>query len=95
MRSVVALFLLSASALMLRAEPPAMTPKRTDVKPFEYKDARIPFYLPKLGAKTGPLTKMQLPLDPAESMKHFVHPTDFELKLFVSEPQIKRPICMN
>lgn len=71
-----------------------MTPKRTDVKPFEYKDAKIPFYAPKFGAKAAP-SKMQLALDPAESMKHFVHPTDFELKLFVSEPQIKRPICMN
>jgi putative membrane-bound dehydrogenase-like protein len=74
---------------------PEMTPKRTDVKPFEYKDAKIPFYPPKFGAKTGPLTQMQLPLAPAESIKHFVYPTDFELKLFVSEPQIKRPICMN
>ena len=75
-------------------DKPDMTPKRKDVKPFEYKDAKVPFYAPKGGAK-GPLTQMQLPLEPAESMKHFVHPTDFELKLFVSEPQIKRPICMN
>ena len=30
-----------------------------------------------------------------KSMKHIVHPTDFELKRFASEPQIKRPICMN
>jgi putative membrane-bound dehydrogenase-like protein len=81
------------SPVQFRATPD-MTAKRKDVKPFEYKDAKIPFYAPKAGAK-GPLTKMQLPLEPAESMKHFVHPTDFELKLFVSEPQIKRPICMN
>jgi putative membrane-bound dehydrogenase-like protein len=74
---------------------PEMTKLPKDVKPFEYKDAKIPFYPSKGGAKGGPLTQMQLPLDPAESMKHFVHPTDFELKLFVSEPQIKRPICMN
>ena len=73
---------------------PEMTKLAKNVKPFDYKDAKIPFYVPKFGGK-GPLTRMQLPLDPAESMKHFVHPTDFELKLFVSEPQIKRPICMN
>lgn len=73
---------------------PEMTKLAKGLKPFEYKDAKIPFY-PKFGGKGGPLTQMQLPLEPAESMKHFVHPTDFELKLFVSEPQIKRPICMN
>jgi putative membrane-bound dehydrogenase-like protein len=74
-----------------------MTPLRKDVKPFEYKDAKIPFYRPPAGAgiTNEPITKMQLPLEPAESMKHFVHPVDFELKLVVSEPQIKRPICMN
>lgn len=75
---------------------PKMTTVANDVKPFEYKDAKIPFYAPKFGAKGGGGPKqMQLPLDAAESMKHIVHPTDFELKLFVSEPQIKRPICMN
>ena len=47
------------------------------------------------GAGTKPLTQMQLPLPPGESMKHFVHPVQFELKLFASDPQIKRPICMN
>ncbi|MBI2803839.1 MAG: ThuA domain-containing protein [Planctomycetes bacterium] len=74
---------------------PPMTALRKDVKPFEYKDAKIPHYAPRVGPRTGPLTKMQLPLEPAESMKHFVHPTDFELKLYASEPRIKRPICMN
>jgi len=76
-------------------EQPTMTAKQTDVKPFEYKDAKIPFYAPKFGAKGGGPKQMQLPLDPDESMKHFVHPTDFLVKRFVSEPQIKRPICMN
>ncbi len=83
-----------------RSEPagfrdkPDMTKIAKGLKPFAYKDAKIPFYPPKFGATIAP-TKMQLPLEPAESMRHFVHPTDFELKLFVSEPQIKRPICMN
>jgi putative membrane-bound dehydrogenase-like protein len=75
-------------------ERPEMTKIPKDLKPFEYKEAKIPYYPPKFGAKSAP-KQMQLPLDPAESMKHFVHPTDFELKLFVSEPKIKRPICMN
>src|SRR5207248_9540586 len=79
-----------ALPVVVAQEAPRMTPKRSDVKPFQYKDAKIPFYAPNLGAKSGPLTQMQLPLEPAESMKHFVHPVDFELKLFVSEPQIKR-----
>jgi putative membrane-bound dehydrogenase-like protein len=74
-------------------DTPKMTAKREDVKPFEYKDAKIPFYAPKFGSKTPP-TKMQLPLEPEESIKHFVHPTDFIVKKFVSEPQIKRPLCM-
>jgi putative membrane-bound dehydrogenase-like protein len=77
---------------------PRMTPKRTDVKPFEYVPARVPFYPggQAWGTTTEPLNKMQKPLPPEESVKHFVHPTDFELKLFVSEPQLGgKPICMN
>ena len=54
-----------------------MTKLPQGLKPFEYKDAKIPFYPPKFGVKIGP-TQMQLPLEPAESMKHFVHPTDFD-----------------
>jgi uncharacterized protein len=73
---------------------PKMTTIRKDVKPFEYKDAKIPFYAPKGGAK-GPLTQMQLPLPVGEAMKHIVHPTDFVLKRFASDPEIRRPICMN
>src|SRR5205807_1408572 len=42
------------------------------------------------------LTTMQVPLDPAESLKHMVTPVDFELKLFVAEPHLGgKPICMN
>jgi putative membrane-bound dehydrogenase-like protein len=75
---------------------PEMTAKRTDVKPFQYKEAKVPFYPPsKIWGVNKALDQMQLPLDPAESQKHFVHPVQFELKLFASEPQIRRPICMN
>src|SRR6266542_4223688 len=82
----------------ISTEPPDMTPKRTDVKPFEYVDAKIPFYpaSPQWGRIGEPLKKMQKPLDPAESVIHYVHPAGFELKLFVSEPELGgKPICMN
>ena len=62
-----------------------MTALSKDVKPFEYVEWRkVPFYPPG-EAGQEPLSKMQMPLDPAESMKHMVHPADFELKLFASE----------
>ncbi len=76
-------------------ERPEMTKVAKDAKPFEYKEAKIPFYAPKFGGKGGAPTQMQLPLDVDEAMKHIVHPTDFLLKRFASDPQIKRPICMN
>src|SRR5206468_528234 len=75
-------------------EPPQMTAKRTDVEPFKYVDAKIAFYPPKGKGSKAP-TQMQLPLDAAESVKHMIHPEQFELQLFASEPMIKRPICMN
>jgi len=75
---------------------PEMTPKRTDVKPFEYVDADVPFYVP--GGKWGEMgkewKKMQVPLDPAESIKHLVVPKGFEAKLFAADPQIAKPIAM-
>jgi putative membrane-bound dehydrogenase-like protein len=74
---------------------PAMTARRSDVKPFEYKEAKVPFYPPGKGGSTRAQNQMQLPLDPAESQKHFVTPVQLEPKLFAAEPQIRRPICMN
>jgi putative membrane-bound dehydrogenase-like protein len=83
----------------LNAEsPPEMTPKRTDVKPFEYVEANVPFYpASAVWGKTGdPIKKMQKPLEPAESMKHMVTPVGFEVRLFASEPQLGgKPIAMN
>ena len=76
-----------------------MTKVARDVKPFEYKDANVPFYPPSRtwGTLGESIKKMQLPLDPAESMKHIVHPTDLELKLFASEELLGggKPICIN
>jgi putative membrane-bound dehydrogenase-like protein len=79
------------------AGPPAMTAHRTDVKPFEYVPAKVPFYPPgrQWGITGEPITKMQKPVDPAESVKHMVTPVGFEVKLFAGDPQIYRPICMN
>jgi putative membrane-bound dehydrogenase-like protein len=79
------------------ADRPQMTPKRKDVKPFAYKEAKVPFYPPgeRWGTTSEPLTQMQVPLDPEESLKHVVTPVDFEVKLFAADPHIKKPVCMN
>lgn len=73
-----------------------MTAKRKDVKPFEYQPAKVPFYPAgeRWGTQAEPISKMQKPLEPAESQKHYVTPVGFELKLFVAEPQIGKPIAM-
>jgi putative membrane-bound dehydrogenase-like protein len=74
---------------------PRMTEPRKDVKPFEYVEAKVPFY-PEGGARKGDgeWNKMQLPLSPEESLKHYVHPDDFELRLFAAEPQIGKALAM-
>ncbi|MCU1376974.1 MAG: putative rane-bound dehydrogenase, partial [Actinomycetia bacterium] len=66
------------------------------LKPFEYEKATIPQYLPgkKWGTMGDPISKMQKPVAPAESMKHLAMPSGFEARLFVSEPQIGKPITM-
>jgi putative membrane-bound dehydrogenase-like protein len=79
-------------------DQPEMTTLHKDVKAFEYVDAKVPYYppSPRWGVTAEPLTKMQKPLPPEESMKHYVHPVDFELKLFVDESKLGgKPICMN
>ncbi len=67
-----------------------------DLKPFEYVEANVPFYVPgdKNALNGEPIKKMQLPLEPAESMKHMHLPEGFEVQLFASDPDIYRPICM-
>jgi putative membrane-bound dehydrogenase-like protein len=78
----------------LNLEKPEMTKLRKDVKPFEYVDAKVPFYPPR-GGGGGPLSKMQKPLSVEESMKHFVTPVDFEVKVFVTEKELGgKPIAM-
>src|SRR5207253_8626345 len=71
------------------------TPKRTDVKPFAYVDVgqKIPNY--KGGKKGQHLSLMQQALPAEESIKHLVVPQGFRPELVASDPQIRRPICMN
>lgn len=76
------------------SEPPRMTELPKGLAPFKHVEAKVPIYPDKKGGDRRKST-MQLPVEAAESMKHMIHPVEFELKLFVSEPQIKRPICMN
>ena len=74
-------------------DKPEMTPKRKDVKPFEYVDANIPFYAPREGGARP--KQMQKPVDVEESMKHFVTPVDFEVKPYVTEEKLGgKPIAM-
>ncbi len=92
----------AAAGPFLRDAPfpvPNMTARRTDVAPFAYRDvgAKIPNYPPsqRWGTQEEPLSQMQLPLPPAESIKHFVMPEGFHLELFVSEPELGgKPIYM-
>ncbi|MGI8784926.1 MAG: PVC-type heme-binding CxxCH protein [Acidobacteriota bacterium] len=65
------------------------------LKPLEYTKATVPNYLPdRPGTSAEPLPRMQLPLPPEESIKHIQVPDGFDVKLFASEPDIAKPICM-
>jgi len=77
---------------------PEMTTLAKDLKPFEYIEAEVPFYPPgkRWGTVENGLRKMQLPASPEESMKHYVTPVGFEVKLFASEKDFGgKPISMN
>ncbi|HUQ68007.1 MAG TPA: PVC-type heme-binding CxxCH protein, partial [Planctomycetaceae bacterium] len=77
---------------------PQMTAIAPDL-PFEYEEVgpKIPNYTPgpRWGVQGAAHTKMQKPLPPTESMKHYSVPVGFELKLFASEPDlVGKPIAM-
>ncbi len=79
---------------------PESTAMRTDVQPFSYTDVgnEIHNYVKskKWGEQGQPLSQMQEPLSPEESLKHWVCPVGFRVELFVSEPDLQgKPICMN
>jgi putative membrane-bound dehydrogenase-like protein len=67
-----------------------------ELKEFTYGKGELPNYLPgqKFGATGDLITKVQQPIDAAESIKHMAFPPGFEPKLFAGDPQIKKPICM-
>ncbi|MGE3775932.1 MAG: PVC-type heme-binding CxxCH protein [Pirellulaceae bacterium] len=77
-----------------------MTQSRKDVRNFEYVEvgAKIPRYIAGAvwGIQEAPQTTMQKPLEPEESIKHFVTPVGFEMKLFASERNLEaKPLAMN
>lgn len=79
------------------ADAPEMTKLAKNLPPLQFKEAKVPFY--PAGERWGtigkPISKMQLPLSPEESMKHMVTPVDFEVKLFADEKLLGgKPICM-
>jgi putative membrane-bound dehydrogenase-like protein len=71
---------------------------RAGLPPFTYDKATdpIPNYLPgkRWGTQGETITTMQHPLPPEESVKHMVLPKGFEARLFASEPDIAKPLCM-
>lgn len=78
---------------------PEMTELRKDVKPFEFAEVgnKIPNYTPgeKWGVQGNARSRMQEPVEPAESLKHVVVPRGFHVELFASEPDIGgKPIAM-
>jgi putative membrane-bound dehydrogenase-like protein len=75
---------------------PEMIELAKDAKPFEYVDVgkKIPNYRPR-GGQGEPLSQMQLPVSPDESMKHMVVPKGFHVELFADEKDLGgKPICM-
>ncbi|HVR76448.1 MAG TPA: PVC-type heme-binding CxxCH protein, partial [Planctomycetota bacterium] len=79
------------------SDGPEMTPRRTGLKPFEYVEAKVPFYPSgkPWGTIGEPIATQQVPLAPEESIQHMVTPVGFEVKLFASEPEIVKPIGMS
>jgi uncharacterized protein len=74
---------------------PEMTPIPNDIKPFEYVDVgkEVPDYRAGQG-KTR--SRMQQPVEAAESLKHMVTPVGFEVRLFADENDLGgKPIAMN
>lgn len=79
---------------------PAMKAPNAGVAPFEYEDVgpKIPNYLAnqQWGTQGDIITKMQKPLSPEESLKHYIVPKDFHLELFLDESDLQaKPIAMN
>ena len=79
---------------------PEMTSMPDALKQFGYIDVgpKIPNYLrsAQWGNQEKPLSTMQKPLSAEESIRHFVTPAGFEMKLFAADPDLGgKPIAMN
>lgn len=75
--------------------PGLYEPRPEDLKPFQFKEAKIAYYPP--GGRRrgdGAWKQMQLPIEPSESARHMQTPRGFKTELFVSEPDIQKAICM-
>jgi putative membrane-bound dehydrogenase-like protein len=57
--------------------------------PLQRREGEVPNY-----ERRPEPVKYQLPLSPRDSMRYTQVPADFELQLFVAEPDIVKPICM-
>ncbi|MDA1138083.1 MAG: ThuA domain-containing protein [Planctomycetota bacterium] len=74
--------------------PGLYEPLPRDLKPFQYKEAKIAYYPPGGGRTDGGWNQMQLPIAPSDSSRHLQTPRGFKTELFVSEPDIQKAICM-
>ena len=69
-----------------------MTAPRTDVAPFEYVEANVPFYPAgkQWGTMGEPIREMQKPLPPEEVGQASRHAGRVSVELFAAEPDIGR-----
>lgn len=64
-------------------------------RPFEYIEQRVVYYPPGQSSRgDGEWNQMQKALSPEASMERIIVPGGFELQLFASEPDIRKPITM-
>jgi putative membrane-bound dehydrogenase-like protein len=78
-------------------DAPEITAITGPASDFEYVPAKVPFYPAgqRWGVTGEPIGKMQKPLSPEQSMKHYSVPEGFELKLFAADADFGgKPIAM-
>ncbi len=77
-----------------RFPTPEMTTLAKDLPPFTYTEVgdKIPNYTPSKnwGTQGKPITTMQNPLPPQESLQHYVTPKDFQMKLWATEQDVAK-----
>lgn len=89
-----------ATPISTRFEPLPMTAIDKDAPKFDYVDVgpKIPNYRGnnRSQGRGATYSQMQLPLSPADSMRHYSVPEGFRLELFASEANLEgKPIAMN